>query len=67
MRTLYRFTRTGSKPADELSLPEWQIRNCFEPCTEQVRLQLEAFFRSKDKEISFTFGDSQVTVRKEVD
>lgn len=64
--TTYRFIRIGGeKPIDEGFNTEFQIRACFEPCSDAVKIRLNLFLRSKDKEITFDFGSSKVIVRRE--
>lgn len=64
----YRFIRIGGeKPIDEGFNSEFQIRACFEPCSDAVKIRLNLFLRSKDKEIAFNFGDSTVVIKREDD
>lgn len=61
----YRFIRVGKSPTDQGNNPEWQIRACFDTCTDAIKIRLNMFLRSEDKEITFNFDDSLVTVRRE--
>jgi len=61
----FRFTRTGARPVDEID-NECTIRDCFIPCTQQVKDKLDKFFKDTgQKSVTFKFDGQVVEIRRE--
>jgi len=61
----FRFTRTGTRPVDEVD-NECAIRDCFLPCTQQVKDKLDKFFKdTSQKSVTFKFDGQTVTITRE--
>ena len=58
----YKFTRIGHRPVEESDY-DHIIRDCFEPCTNEVKARLEAFFKDAGQQsVMFEFGEQTVIV-----
>ena len=61
----YKFTRIGHRPVEESDY-DHIIRAGFEPCTNEVKAKLEAFFKDVGQQsVMFEFGDQTVIVGRE--
>jgi len=61
----FRFTRTGKNPIDEVD-SECTIRDCFMPCTQQVKDKLDRFFKDTgQKSVTFRLDGQTVTIQRE--
>ncbi len=61
----YKFTRIGHRPVEESDY-DHIIRDGFEPCTDEVKVRLEAFFKDTGQQlVMFEFEEQTVIVGRE--
>ncbi len=61
----YKFTRIGHRPIEKSDY-DHIIRAGFEPCTDEAKARLEAFFKdTRQQSVMFEFGEQTVIVKRE--
>jgi len=60
---MYKFIRTGHRPFEDCAGEEI-VRGCFEPCTPEIKAELDKFLSEGRETITFEFEDSVVTLRR---
>ena len=60
----YKFTRIGHRSVEESDY-DHIIRDCFEPCSNEVKASLEAFFKDVGQQsVRFEFEEQTVIVKR---
>ncbi len=62
----YKFIRTGDRPIEESDY-DYNIRDGFNACTDEIKAKLEAFFKDAGQQsVTFEFEGQMVEVKREV-
>ena len=60
----YNFIRTGDKPVEE-EANQFTLEDCFVGCVDEVKQELDDFFRDiKKQSIEFDFGSQKVRIER---
>ena len=58
----FRFFRVGGRGSVDETCSKLDLYECFGPCTQAVKDELDAFIESKEESVMFEFDDEAVVI-----